>query len=898
MKRKYREEEYEDESEAPDEEDEDSNENPEDEDEDEDDDEDDDEEASEKEDDDNENNGEEEEDGSENKDEEDGSDNKDEEVEAEDNSTKILDWFMGDSFAQDDLLLNMQPDNELNTVDFADRFQLLDGTAYQESHDDAYTRFVLQNVEDQKHKESILYRLRSVSIQKDKTKRFELSSSRGGLVLVAIKSSVAKEMEAGIAKVVECAVCLSIMTDPCTLPCGHSGCLACLERCFATSGGRKCPQCKDVVDAKLKLKVNIVLRESISIMAPHHAANLLSGKGDYKSLGFQSDITTLREAVLRHRKSFKNLKREEDQLDLDGKSLFEAACYRLCRRAGVISEDTEAYNELESIRSAFMESITRRIDLLQVDRDEDDGDAKRKPVAVCADDVIAALREHHLATSPSPACQVYGFGGRNGLRHAFSEGILAILSQKTVTRIDPIALSVMNDLVADYLFMLHDRAVQYGNTSSKHVGSLAKVKAGPTDAHNDCDDSAHVSLFVEREDCEGFDLVPATIKDSLHVINVSSVRNAVCARLCSTELLKYSTEMSKDALKSAIKFATCNDETLDVSESSLSFTAEHIVRLCSERSPYKGTYTIYAGVYLTAALDYMCHELFDVAQNIAEEETNCFEITSRHILLGIRGDAELVKLFPGAIRDGGVEPIAAIAPPFNGWKHMVTEEEDDGEDVAVTRMLVAKAHAQALREGSDLVLGVDPRDGHHFYYYNPPPPPTSTTTSTSKDTLAVKSRIYPAPMADMLCQVEVAQRKAAAIAALSASEAYVCRRLEESNASDSSHYDQEELLNLGEEDAIDALEKLFRIRLREIRCEQRSTHPLFHPAEFARSLQKISSSVIDADIIFKWSDEAAQVAQAACENQLIHLVRCSNGLTRSASMTQYHLRKLKYCFSW
>ena len=162
----------------------------------------------------------------------------------------------------------------------------------------------------------------------------------------------------------------------------------------------------------------------------------------------------------------------------------------------------------------------------------------------------------------------------------------------------------------------------------------------------------------------------------------------------------------------------------------------------------------------------------------------------------------------------------------------------------------------------------------------------------------MKSRIYPAPMADMLCQVEVAQRKAAAIAALSASEAYVCRRLEESNASDSSHYDQEELLNLGEEDAIDALETLFRIRLREIRCEQRSTHPLFHPAEFARSLQKISSSVIDVDVIFKWSDEAAQVAQAACENQLIHLVRCSNGLTRSASMTQYHLRKLKYCFSW
>jgi hypothetical protein len=116
-------------------------------------------------------------------------------------------------------------------------------------------------------------------------------------------------------------------------------------------------------------------------------------------------------------------------------------------------------------------------------------------------------------------------------------------------------------------------------------------------------------------------------------------------------------------------------------------------------------------------------------------------------------------------------------------------KEDDEEDVAVMHMLVQKARAQAMREDSDIVLGVDPRDGRHFYYYHHHhhhQAPISGATCTAVN------RIYPAPLADTFCQVEASKRQAAAIAALSSKENAIYRSFEESNSVDNDEEEEQD----------------------------------------------------------------------------------------------------------
>ena len=70
----------------------------------------------------------------------------------------------------------------------------------------------------------------------------------------------------------ECFICYETMTDPATLPCGHSGCLKHLKEAFKR-GFHSCPLCKDPLEpsAEQKLKVNIVLRETIARLFPEMA---------------------------------------------------------------------------------------------------------------------------------------------------------------------------------------------------------------------------------------------------------------------------------------------------------------------------------------------------------------------------------------------------------------------------------------------------------------------------------------------------------------------------------------------------------------------------------------------------------------------------------------------------
>ncbi|XP_028330326.1 E3 ubiquitin-protein ligase TRIM39-like [Gouania willdenowi] len=61
-----------------------------------------------------------------------------------------------------------------------------------------------------------------------------------------------------------CSICLEVLTDPVTTPCGHNFCKTCISTYWDTSTTSKCPMCNQVFSTKPQLKVNIMMREMVS----------------------------------------------------------------------------------------------------------------------------------------------------------------------------------------------------------------------------------------------------------------------------------------------------------------------------------------------------------------------------------------------------------------------------------------------------------------------------------------------------------------------------------------------------------------------------------------------------------------------------------------------------------
>uniref|UniRef100_A0A8C5GPY4 E3 ubiquitin-protein ligase TRIM39-like n=1 Tax=Gouania willdenowi TaxID=441366 RepID=A0A8C5GPY4_GOUWI len=61
-----------------------------------------------------------------------------------------------------------------------------------------------------------------------------------------------------------CSICLEVLTDPVTTPCGHNFCKTCISTYWDTSTTSRCPVCNQVFSPKPQLKVNIMMREMVS----------------------------------------------------------------------------------------------------------------------------------------------------------------------------------------------------------------------------------------------------------------------------------------------------------------------------------------------------------------------------------------------------------------------------------------------------------------------------------------------------------------------------------------------------------------------------------------------------------------------------------------------------------
>uniref|UniRef100_A0A671M9U8 E3 ubiquitin-protein ligase TRIM39-like n=1 Tax=Sinocyclocheilus anshuiensis TaxID=1608454 RepID=A0A671M9U8_9TELE len=62
-------------------------------------------------------------------------------------------------------------------------------------------------------------------------------------------------------ELLQCHICLEVLTDPVTTSCGHNFCNVCIEACWETGQLYRCPLCKEGFDSKPELKINVAFQK-------------------------------------------------------------------------------------------------------------------------------------------------------------------------------------------------------------------------------------------------------------------------------------------------------------------------------------------------------------------------------------------------------------------------------------------------------------------------------------------------------------------------------------------------------------------------------------------------------------------------------------------------------------
>uniref|UniRef100_A0A8C5DG69 Uncharacterized protein n=1 Tax=Gouania willdenowi TaxID=441366 RepID=A0A8C5DG69_GOUWI len=148
-----------------------------------------------------------------------------------------------------------------------------------------------------------------------------------------------------------CSICLEVLNDPVTTPCGHNFCKTCISTCWDTSTTSKCPVCNQVFSTKPQLKVNIMMRELVSQFRleseSHQFVPLGEDLFEDKKVYLQQMIQKRREKLKEIKESVRIRKDAADREIAEGVEMFTALMKLVQRGLNELIEKMEEQQEAE-----------------------------------------------------------------------------------------------------------------------------------------------------------------------------------------------------------------------------------------------------------------------------------------------------------------------------------------------------------------------------------------------------------------------------------------------------------------------------------------------------------------------------------------------------------------------
>jgi len=694
----------------------------------------------------------------------------------------------------------------------------------------------------------------STDVEKSASKGGGGGGGGGGGELPPPPSTV--ERSPSLTELFSCFLCLTTMVDPTSLPCGHSGCMKCLKATFK-KGFNKCPLCKTPMNKSVEasLSVNITIRDTILKLYPDSGK-----KKEESSRSMETYIASLRSLkdmrreVLQDphvfpRDKIRRLKEAALELDeeVDGgthgralrdksQGLTTEAIKRIHRRAGVIFESGIIFEEQRGLARLYLENLVRTA--------VTNSEHRRSRGVVVADDVLAA---RPLGVT------LFGYGGRSAIRHVWSEGIHKVLKQvHPQKKLDPKALSVLNDVISYVLTNLIDRAKELRMSKRRHEAEWMEEDEDACDERayfyktfdaktaEDEGPSFNVRLYSGDKGDEAGGGTAEEGEEKLETpvvyVDARDIQTAVRIFLPG-ELAKHAVS---EGTKAVTKYNVAQDRSRTISSrAGLQFNVAQ-VGLVADRYTNGFPMGDSAAVYLAAVCEYIAAEVLELSGNAARDHRSTF-INCRHVMLAIRNDEELNKMLGGGDADHGKCVIreSGVLPNIHSVLMKIPQHEKNKGLSAFEKRLVQIAQSGSISNG--VCYFVDPRTGLHEGFL---------------DNHAGSCVLTPLPLLDALCKNTRLERMQMAQAALTEADRSLML-LEGFCAHD--RFVGFELPGWSRP----SLMQVHKVRLDEVRREQRSTRPFFACDALSLFVREIGQ-YFKSDLFFTAEVKTTQQQANAC----------------------------------